>query len=200
MKPGWNIWLTKPEWAAHICMFSPSLDISEGFVLGLCNSGSPQAHPPCFVEPSDWAKQKAVRSGKLPTVIVSLIKIKQKHPFRTIVNIFNPIRKEPGLKRRLQGDHIATFQHLKRACGKEREGLYRWAENDRTWGNGFKVKGGVRFGFVSEGDGQWMLSIQLWMPHPWKSEARLDGALSNLIQGVASLPRAGVFGLKLQDL
>lgn len=164
-----------------------------GGSLESCNSGNPQVHPPCFVEPSDLAKQNAVRSGKLPTVSVFLIKTNKKHSFRTLIHIFYPIRKEPGLKRRLQGDHTGTFQHLKGAYEKEEEGLYTWEESDRTWGNGFKVKegGGLRFDirnkfFIQRLVRQWRLprEVKDAPPHPgW------------MIQ--ASLPRAGVLGLEL---
>jgi len=45
-------------------------------------------------------------------------------------------------KRRLRGDHIANFQYLKGAYKKAGEGLLTRARNDRTGGNGFKLKEG----------------------------------------------------------
>lgn len=90
------------------------------------------------MEPPDLAKQKAFMSGKLPTVSVFLIKTNKKHPFRTLIHIVHPRSKEPGLKRRLQEDHVGTLQRLKGPYEKEEEGLNIWAERDRTWDNGLK--------------------------------------------------------------
>ena len=45
-------------------------------------------------------------------------------------------------KRKLQGDLLAAFQYLKRAYKKAGEVLFTRACNDRTRGNGFKLKEG----------------------------------------------------------
>ena len=45
-------------------------------------------------------------------------------------------------KRRLRGDLIGAFQYLKGACKKDGEGPFTRACNDRTKGNGFKLKEG----------------------------------------------------------
>jgi len=50
-------------------------------------------------------------------------------------------------KRRLWGDLIAAFQHLKGACGKDGAKLQSRACCNRTRGNGFKLKE-VRFRLV----------------------------------------------------
>ena len=43
-------------------------------------------------------------------------------------------------KRQLQEDLTAAFQHLKGAYEKDGEQLFTWANNDKTWGEGFKLK------------------------------------------------------------
>lgn len=43
-------------------------------------------------------------------------------------------------KRRGQGDLTAAFQHLKGSHNKAAEGLLKWADIDRTRGDGFKLK------------------------------------------------------------
>ena len=48
-------------------------------------------------------------------------------------------------KQRLRGDLMADFQYLKGSYKKDGEGLFTWADNDRTRWNGFKQKEG-RFG------------------------------------------------------
>ena len=45
-------------------------------------------------------------------------------------------------KRRLRGDLIAAFQYLKRTYKQEGSQLFTRADNDRTNGNGFKLKEG----------------------------------------------------------
>ena len=45
-------------------------------------------------------------------------------------------------KRKLWGDLIATFLYLKETYKKDGEGLLTWVDNDRTRGNGFKLKKG----------------------------------------------------------
>ena len=91
------------------------------------------------------------------------------------------LRVQVGQKRRLQGDLIAAFQHRKRAYRKDGEGLFIRGCSDRTRGNGFKLK-----------EGRFRLDIQkkffpvrvgrYWNRLPREiMEARLDGALSNLV-------------------
>ena len=51
--------------------------------------------------------------------------------------------REMGLeKRRLQGDLTVVFQYLKGAYKQEREWLFTTMDNDRTRGNGFKLRQG----------------------------------------------------------
>ena len=40
----------------------------------------------------------------------------------------------------IQGDLTVAFQYLKGAFKQEGEGLFIWVDNDRTRGNGFKVR------------------------------------------------------------
>ena len=91
-------------------------------------------------------------------------------------------------KRRLQGDLIAAFQYLKRACKKAREGLFTRACSDRTRVNGFKLKEGrfrldVRKKFLT------VRVVRHWNRLPREAvdapslevfKARSDGALRNL--------------------
>jgi len=44
-------------------------------------------------------------------------------------------------KRRLQGHLIAAFQYLKGDYSIDGEGLFTRACSNRTWGNGFKLRG-----------------------------------------------------------
>jgi len=98
-------------------------------------------------------------------------------------------------KRRLQGDLIAAFQFLKGAYKKDGGRFFRRACCDRTRGNGFKQK-----------ERRFRLDVRktfftIRVVKPWKGlprevvdapsletfQARLDRALSNLIQLKMSL-------------
>ena len=92
-------------------------------------------------------------------------------------------------KRRLRGDLVAAFQYLKGAYKKAGEGLFTRACSDRTRGNGFQLKVGrfrldVRKKFFT------VRVVRHWNRLPREVvdapsletfEARLDGALSNLV-------------------
>ncbi|GAB0178024.1 triadin [Grus japonensis] len=92
-------------------------------------------------------------------------------------------------KRRLQGDLIAVFQYLKGAYKKDGERLFTRAFNNRTRGNGFKLKeGGFRLGLRKK-----LFTMRLvrhWNRLPREVvaapslevfKARLDGALGNVV-------------------
>ena len=93
-------------------------------------------------------------------------------------------------KRRLWGDLIAAFQYRKGAYKQEGSQFFEWADNDRTRGNGFKLREGrfrldVRGMFFSMRVVRCWNSCpeRLWMPRPSLEvfKARLDGALGSLI-------------------
>jgi len=92
-------------------------------------------------------------------------------------------------KRRLRGDLIAAFQHLKGAYRKDGENIFSRACCDRTRSNGFKLR-----------EGRFRLDIRkkfftirvvkhrnrlprevVEAPSLETFKARLDGALSNLV-------------------
>jgi len=102
-------------------------------------------------------------------------------------------------KRRLRGDLIAAFHYLKGACKKDGDRVFSRACCDRTGGNGFKLKvGGFRLDIRKK-----VFTVRV--VKPWHRlprgvvdapsleafKARLDGALSNLIQLKVSLLIAG---------
>ena len=92
-------------------------------------------------------------------------------------------------KRKLHGDLIATFQYLKRTYKRDGEQLFAQSDNDRTRGNGFKLKDGrftleVRRKFFTQ------RVVRHWNRLPREVvvapslevfETSLDEALSNLI-------------------
>ena len=92
-------------------------------------------------------------------------------------------------KRRHWGDLIATSQYLKGAYKKTREGLFRRVCRDRTRGNGFKLKEGrfrldiwKKFFTVRVvRHGNRLPREVVAAPSLAVFQARLDGALSNLV-------------------
>ena len=105
-------------------------------------------------------------------------------------------------KRRLQGDLRIAFQYLKGACEKAGEGLYIRACSDRTQDNGFKLKVG-RFRLEIRQKFFTMRVVRHWNGLPRKPvgtpslavfKARLERALSSLVQCKVPLPMAGVAG------
>ncbi|GAB0188439.1 hypothetical protein GRJ2_001309200 [Grus japonensis] len=99
-------------------------------------------------------------------------------------------------KRRLQGDLIAAFQYLKGGYRKAAEGLVTRAWSDRTRGNGLKLKEGrfrsdIRKKFFT------VRVVRHWKRLPREVvdapslevfQARLDGALGNVVWWRMSLP------------
>jgi len=91
--------------------------------------------------------------------------------------------------RRLQGDLIAAFQHLKGAFKTDADSLFTRACSDQTRGNSFKLKEGrfrsdIRKKFFT------VRVVRRWHRLPREAvdvpslavfKARLDGALSNLV-------------------
>jgi len=109
-------------------------------------------------------------------------------------------------KRRLRGDLIAAFQYAKGACKQAGERLFTRACSDRTRGNGFRLIEG-RFRLVIREKFFILRVVRHWHRLPREAvaapslavlKARLDGALSNLVQWKVSLLMAG--GLELDDL
>ena len=101
--------------------------------------------------------------------------------------------KELGLfsmeKRRLRGDLIVSFQHLKGVYKPEGNQLFTREEHDRTKGNGFKLKED-RYGLDVRGKFFTERVMRCWNRLPREAEdasslevfkARLDEALGNLI-------------------
>ncbi|PKU47329.1 hypothetical protein llap_2354 [Limosa lapponica baueri] len=109
-------------------------------------------------------------------------------------------------KRRLQEDLMAESQYLKGAYRGAGEGLFVREWSNRTRSDGFKLKEGtlrlgIRKKFFT------LRVVRHWNRLPREVvdapslevfTARLDGALSNLVQWEVSLPMAG--GLELDDL
>jgi len=114
--------------------------------------------------------------------------------------------RESGLfsleKRRLQGDLIAAFQYLKGAYRKDGENLFSKACCDRTRSKGFKLwEGRFRLNMMKKFFTMWVVKHWHKLPRnvvnapPLETfQARLDGALSNLIQLKMSLLTAGGLG------
>jgi len=86
--------------------------------------------------------------------------------------------------RRLQGHLTAAFQYLKGTYKKAGEGLFTRACNDRTRGNGIKLKEG-RFRLDRRKKFFTMRVVRHWKKLPKEVvevlKPRLDGALSNLL-------------------
>jgi len=115
-------------------------------------------------------------------------------PFRGLEHLCYEERlRELGLlsleKRRLEGDLIAAFQHLKGSYKKAAERHFTRAGSDKARGNGFKLKEG-RFRLDRRKKFFTMRLVRHWNRLPREVvdvaslavfKARLDGALSNLV-------------------
>ena len=99
--------------------------------------------------------------------------------------------KELGLfsleKRRLQRDLIVPFQYLKAGYKHEGKQFFTWIDSDKTRENGFKLKEG-RFRLDVTGKFYWesgevleLVAQNVDTPSLEVFQARMDGALSNLI-------------------
>jgi len=97
------------------------------------------------------------------------------------------------------GDLIAAFQDLKRACKKDGDRLFSRACSNRTRGDGFKLKE-QRFRLDLRQKFFTLRVVRPWPRLPRQvvdapsletSQARLDGALSDLIWVKMSLLTAG---------
>ena len=102
-------------------------------------------------------------------------------------------------KRRLRGDLIVAFQCLKGAYKKDREGLFTRACSIGTRGKGFKLKEG-RFRLHIRKEFSTVRVVRHWHKLPREAvaapslavfKARLDGALSNLVQWKGPCSRQG---------
>jgi len=92
-------------------------------------------------------------------------------------------------KRRIQGDLIADFQYLKRACQKDKDKLFSRASCNRTRGNGFELKEG-RFRLAVRKEFFTMRAVKHWKRLPREVldapsletfKTCLNGALSDLV-------------------
>jgi len=111
-------------------------------------------------------------------------------------------------KRRLWGDLIAAFQYLKGVYKEAGEGLFARICGDRITGNGFKLKEGrfrsdTRKKFFTMRVVRHRIRLprevmDVEAPSLEAFQARLDGALSNLVWWKVSLTMAG--GLVLEEL
>jgi len=96
-------------------------------------------------------------------------------------------------KRRLRGDLIVAFQYLKGAYKKDGDKLFSRACCNGTRGNGFKLKEG-RFRLDIMKQSFTLRVVKHWLPREVGDapsletfQARLNGALSNLIELQMSL-------------